>query len=231
MPLKPVKHSLLVKATNTLTMDIGKLALVGGRPCLDFINTIDWRLDPDRRRDTLDDYSALLAFSQRVKLIDETAVSILQERARRFPEDSMRAFTEARSFRETLTALIDAGKGLNASQVEPTTFAPLLERFASLRQRAHAFERLSWEDGRLIATPRRELELLDHPWLMLVRDAEVLLFSPSAAKIRICAAQGCGWVYVDSSKNGTRRWCSMKNCGNREKARRFSRRQKDARFT
>ena len=49
------------------------------------------------------------------------------------------------------------------------------------------------------------------------------------AGVRICGADDCLWIFLDTSKNRTRRWCDMKQCGNRMKARRFYERQKDER--
>jgi predicted RNA-binding Zn ribbon-like protein len=47
-----------------------------------------------------------------------------------------------------------------------------------------------------------------------------LLASDDAARIRICSGPGCGWLFVDRSRNGFRRWCEMKSCGTTEKSRR-----------
>jgi len=61
---------------------------------------------------------------------------------------------------------------------------------------------------------------------LLLDDAVELLMSERLKRLRVCAAQGCGWLFLDMSKNGSRRWCEMGDCGNREKARRFYQKQK-----
>ena len=53
----------------------------------------------------------------------------------------------------------------------------------------------------------------------LARDAIDLFSGPLAGRIRICAAENCGLLLVDTSKPGRRRWCSMELCGNRAKIR------------
>ena len=58
----------------------------------------------------------------------------------------------------------------------------------------------------------------------VVWSAVRLLSSPELASVRKCAAPGCGWLFVDGTKNGSRRWCSMSVCGNRDKVRRYRRR-------
>ena len=55
-------------------------------------------------------------------------------------------------------------------------------------------------------------------------DAARLLTSPERERVRECGDALCGWLFVDSSRNLSRRWCNMQGCGNRNKARRFYRR-------
>ncbi len=59
----------------------------------------------------------------------------------------------------------------------------------------------------------------------VARSAVELLTSGRRARVRECeGANGCGWLFIDTSKNGRRRWCDMKVCGNRAKARRHRQR-------
>ncbi|MGI5131292.1 CGNR zinc finger domain-containing protein [Pseudonocardia sp. CA-107938] len=62
--------------------------------------------------------------------------------------------------------------------------------------------------------------------LVLALAAEELLRSPEAARIRECEGTGCGWLFLDSSRNRSRRWCSSGDCGNRERVRRHAQRQR-----
>ena len=57
-------------------------------------------------------------------------------------------------------------------------------------------------------------------WL-LAQSAAELLTSASMEQVRACDADTCRWLFLDTSRNHTRRWCDMKVCGNRMKARRF----------
>ncbi|HLZ08734.1 MAG TPA: CGNR zinc finger domain-containing protein, partial [Chloroflexota bacterium] len=79
--------------------------------------------------------------------------------------------------------------------------------------------------------PRRQLEgghwvwvgadhELESPLWPVVLAAANLLASPDAARLRVCADADCGWFFVDRSRNGLRRWCSMADCGTKEKSRR-----------
>jgi len=60
----------------------------------------------------------------------------------------------------------------------------------------------------------------------VLRSAAELLVSPDLERVRECDSGSCFWLFLDTSKNGTRRWCDMKVCGNREKARRHHQRAK-----
>lgn len=60
----------------------------------------------------------------------------------------------------------------------------------------------------------------------VAREAADLLTSPQLSRVRECAGHPCGWLFLDRSKNGSRRWCDMADCGNRAKARRYRERKK-----
>lgn len=53
----------------------------------------------------------------------------------------------------------------------------------------------------------------------IARDAIDLLTGPLGHRIRVCAAEDCAFLFVDASRPGTRRWCSMERCGNLAKLR------------
>jgi predicted RNA-binding Zn ribbon-like protein len=62
------------------------------------------------------------------------------------------------------------------------------------------------------------------PLLHVALSAAELLASPRLARVKACPLPegGCGWLFLDETKNGTRRWCSMAHCGARAKNRRFA---------
>lgn len=233
MEIKPVKKVLPVKSILSVSTEdsslplIVQLPLVDTRPCLNFVNTIDWRLSPERSRDCLADYSCLLAFSLRLNILEPAQYSTLSERAQRSPKEGERSFADARAFRDAFTALIDetAGTPMQEPLEQPRRDALMI--FDAARKRAKESERLIWNNGELHLVPRADEEGLDYPWLCIVRDAEQLALSEFFSRVRVCAADGCGWAFVDTSKNGKRRWCSMQLCGNREKARRFKAKEEE----
>jgi predicted RNA-binding Zn ribbon-like protein len=218
---KPVNDISVVINTSKSLPFILTLPLAGGRPCLDFLNTLDWRLRPEKCRDALECYSDLLAFVHRINIIPIATYNALFKRSVDMPSAAERAVNDARTFRDALIAIVD---DIAFSQTYPSGMQPRLDAitiFDAARRKAHESESLTWHGEQLILCPHPEDEGLDLPWLSLVRDAEDLFCSSHASRIRICASEGCGWVFLDLSKNRTRRWCSMKLCGNREKAARF----------
>ena len=63
----------------------------------------------------------------------------------------------------------------------------------------------------------------------IIRSAADLLTSEALTSVRQCSGETCSWLFVDNSRNGLRRWCDMKACGNRAKVRRFRRRSRTRR--
>jgi predicted RNA-binding Zn ribbon-like protein len=60
----------------------------------------------------------------------------------------------------------------------------------------------------------------------IVKSAADLLLSDMLDRVKQCEGDPCGWLFLDTSRNRSRRWCSMEDCGNRAKARRFYQRKK-----
>ncbi len=72
-----------------------------------------------------------------------------------------------------------------------------------------------------------EDDALDRVLWPVVRSAAELLTSDQLDRVRECAAEDCAWLFIDGSKNRSRRWCDMAVCGNRSKVRRFRERRSD----
>ena len=67
---------------------------------------------------------------------------------------------------------------------------------------------------------------LAQPLWPVVRSAADLLTGPSLERVKRCPGEGCGWLFLDTSRNGSRRWCDMASCGNRARVRAFAARQR-----
>ena len=196
-----------------------RFELSGGALCLDFANS--WG---DRRRpesDRLDDYAALLAFACEAGLLDRQHAARLTRRARQAPAEAARAHALARSLRDALYRLFSAqarGRRVDPADVAHVN-AALHEALPHLRvtRRAGGYA-WDWADdgGEPLAAPLRPI----------ARSAAELLTSDDLARVRECDGATCTWLFLDQSRNRSRRWCSMESCGNRAKARRHYHRQR-----
>jgi putative endopeptidase len=206
-------------ASGRVTTGRARFELSGGALCLDFANS--WG---DRRRpesDRLDGYPALLDFARAAGLLDRAAAARLARRARGEPAAAARAFDEARRLREALYRVFSAqahGRRVAAADLDAVNHA-LHEALPHLRvtRRGGGY---AWDWRRGGGEP------LDAPLRPIARSAAELLTSADVARVRECDGATCTWLFLDSSRNRSRRWCSMESCGNRAKARRHYHRQR-----
>lgn len=193
----------------------------GGALCLDFANTVNRRPAPDRR-DLLEDFAALAAWSREAGLLSASRARAAIQCAALSPARAQAELRRAKALREAIydtCSAIAAGKTPGAPQV-----AALNESLA----RILAGSKLVSQGRGLAWTRDDNSGLLDDALWAVARSAADLLTSPAAlAQVRECAADTCGWLFLDRSKNGSRRWCDMKVCGNRAKVRCFRRRARE----
>ena len=190
--------------------------LVGGDPALDLVNTVTAR--DTQPRDWLDDYGALLRWARQSGHYARADLVRLEELANAEPAKAAAALSRCKALREALCAILYA---LAQEQ------APAAEDLATLdkaRLTASAAARLVAHKGRLLAewsVDRSGADLIAH---VLTAHAIDLLKDAQLDRLRICDGHDCGWVFIDTSKNGRRRWCDMATCGNVAKARRHQQR-------
>jgi predicted RNA-binding Zn ribbon-like protein len=198
--------------------------LVGGDPALDFVNTVGGRTRVGARRrslvrdDKLDDYRDLVAWALHAGLLGEAAARRLLGTAQRRPREAARVFGRAGRLREALHRVLRSL--MDGRLSEAADLAVLNAELGAVRRRerlAPAPEGLRWQ---LEAGSDR----LDSVLRAIGRAAAALLASPDIARLRECAGDGCGWLFLDRSKNRSRQWCTMEDCGNVSKVRRFRQR-------
>jgi predicted RNA-binding Zn ribbon-like protein len=185
--------------------------LDGGRACLDFANT----LSSSPPSDHLNDYADLVAFAAQSDLITPRDAEWLRAEALRDPATANAVLTRAKRLREALRAIfvsVAAGRDLSEADLDVLNF----DLGASL---AHARVVPTHDgDGYQWGWTRRNL---DAPLWPIARSAADLLTSDAErALVRECGADDCVWLFMDTTRNRSRQWCSMQSCGNREKARR-----------
>jgi predicted RNA-binding Zn ribbon-like protein len=174
---------------------VTELKIVGGDPALDLANTVG----DDRVPDPLEDYAEFAAWAARIGAIDESV-------ARR-PAEAERALDEARALRAAIDAVFRAIA--TGSSPPASALAHLVRRAGAAVERAHLAGRdLAWDGD----DPERPL------WPIAVSALDLLRDGPLD---RLKACEDCPWLFLDSSRNHSRRWCSMADCGARAKMRRY----------
>jgi predicted RNA-binding Zn ribbon-like protein len=204
--------------------------LFAAHPALDLVNTLDNRFIAAGPIERLTNYEDLLAFMRQCSLMDLPRVTALARHAR--ASGAASALRAARELREALAAVFYGPHGAGAKP--PPHVVRTLERHFHA---AGDHRELIWQrDAKESATPlraqwewgRSETNLKLPVWI-LAQSAETLLTSSAIDQVHMCSSESCRWLFLDASKNHSRRWCNMKICGNRVKVRRFhARRQQRA---
>jgi predicted RNA-binding Zn ribbon-like protein len=189
---------------------------VGGAASLDFVNTVDWT-PSGLERDRVTDYARLLEWARGAGVVEASTARRLAAAAVRRPRQAEAALEAARDARVILQEVF-------ASVIASRQRSAALDRYNTL---------LANVSARLCVVPNGDVrftpgwrdfgESPDSVLWPVVWDAARLLWSSDVEKLRMCAGRDCGWLYVDRSRNGLRRWCEMSVCGTAEKNRRRGR--------
>lgn len=188
--------------------------------CLDFANTNDWHAS-SQPVESLFSYADLVVWCQQVGLVSLAEAQELERRAGKSPAEAETTLRRAISLREAIYRIVTAH--VDGKQAEQADFDLLNAEIANaavywkLKSAPDGFA-WEWDTG------------VDNlAWMLgpIARSAAELLTSPELYRVGICADEdGCGFVFFDTSRNRSRRWCSMDDCGNRAKAQRHYQRQK-----
>jgi predicted RNA-binding Zn ribbon-like protein len=196
------------------------MKLVGGNPGLDFVNTVGGRTagpgsESRVANDKLGDYRDLVAWARHAGLLSEARARGLVRMAERAPREAARVFARAAELREALHRLLRAL--MDGRRPDPADLAVLNAELAAMRSGERLVARpegLRWEHD----DAQVRLDSVLRP---ICRGVEGLLTSGNLSRVRACAGEGCGWLFLDRSKNRSRQWCTMEDCGNASKVRRF----------
>jgi predicted RNA-binding Zn ribbon-like protein len=193
--------------------DPQSLKLIGGRLCLDFINTVDCR-NSDHPREVLSTYPNLVSWSQHAHILtDNNAQNLLREAGLR-PTNARIVLERAITIREALHRIFSA----IANHRSPVaTDIGVLNAEMSIAMAQMRLKPASAPNPWTYAFEERELDQMLWP---VIHSAAELLTSDKLERVCECQGENCGWLFIDMSRNRSRRWCDMKDCGNRAKARR-----------
>jgi predicted RNA-binding Zn ribbon-like protein len=190
-----------------------------GELCLDFANTADWHASSNPQ-EYLNSYSDLLVWGQMAGLLSDSEAKQLWQCSQDLPSEAQAALARAIELREAIYRIFVR----LADQETPSQSDLDILNFTLQRALPHLRVELSnegfsfaWESG------GQDLERVLWP---VAWSAANLLTSEDLYRVGQCADdRGCGYLFYDTSRNRSRRWCSMESCGNRAKAMRHYQRK------
>lgn len=186
--------------------------LLGDRLCLDFANTIESPRG-EHPEEFLFGYADLVRWGRHAGLLSEGQVERLLREAEQRPDDAAGIFARALVLRDSITRIfraIAAKRTPAAADFERLQAEYLIAlRHARLERSDEGYDWV-WSDG----------DALDEPLWDVARSAIAVLTQDDLKRIKECPGAGdCGWLFYDTSRNASRRWCSMEGCGSRVKMR------------
>lgn len=197
----------------------GNLKLLGGILCLDFVNTVNWR-GAKHPREYLCTFQDLVAWKQHVQILSGGEAHRLLVLAVAQPYEAERVLQRAIELRETLFHLFaTVSRGIAPAGEDLDTFNLY---FAEVMREA----RLVQSQSGFRLDFHGNTQTMDWILYPIIHSAADLLLSEKIKRVKLCADPSCGWLFLDNSRNRSRRWCDMKDCGNRAKARRYYQQQK-----
>ena len=197
--------------------------LLGERLCLDFANTVEGPIS-QHPAEFLRSYADLARWGWHVGVLAEAEAGQLAAEAERHPADAAQVFGRALELRDAIYRVFRA---VARGEAPPQPELDLVrEEYLTALGRARLVAReggygWAWDD---------DPGALDRVLWPVARSAVELLTSAELGRVKECPGAGdCGWLFLDTTKNGTRRWCSMEGCGSRIKMRRQYARRRAAR--
>ena len=197
---------------------------VAGRLCLDFVNLVGgWEVDARARArpvfavrdDRLRDYADLIAFSLDRGIVDEARARALMRRAEESPQSARGVWKRAVALRDALRGIAWAFE--QGRVPAERDVAVLSEEIAA----SHRHRTLGAGPGRLEWRRDEEGASIEGPLGAIVGSAEDYFMNGDLTRLHTCPGDDCGWVFEDATRNRSRRWCDMGDCGNAAKVRDF----------
>lgn len=186
--------------------------------CLDFANTVAYR--GSTAIESLHSFGDLLKWCREAASLPFSIAEQLERWQEKHPRRIAEIFKEAIALRESIYRIFHS---LASGATPNDADLAHLNRVLSEAPPRDTIQRLDTRFGWVLADAKSSTASVLAPVLWSAGD---LLVGPQHARLRECSNEKCLWLFLDDSKNGTRRWCSMQACGNRAKAHRHYMRHK-----
>ena len=195
------------------------LQLDGGCAAFHFINTVNTRTVA-ATVDYIECYEDIMVWSEKAAILSKKRIRTLSQFAEKNEVNKEAAFNKAIKTRDVLYSLFSAiVKGKNPGTRMLNEFNKILAAsFSKMKLNISSLKSEISFTGNIVS--------LDEPIRIIMKSAYDILTNENRAVLKECP--GCGWLFIDKTKNGKRRWCDMKVCGSNDKAKRYYYRKKAA---
>jgi len=199
---------------------IGTLTIESTLLCHNFINTVyAWR--GENLNEYLKTYQDVIDWCAKVDLMDKGQLSGLSKEATCYPEKAKKALLRIKKVRATLYQLVSA-----IASAEEERYAILLKQVNPLIAQAMNKFQIVYENKVFVLSLIQNLEDLESPLWLVLRSMQEMLLNVDLKRIKECPT--CGWVFLDETKNGVRKWCSPIECGTKDKMLRYQQKKRAA---
>jgi predicted RNA-binding Zn ribbon-like protein len=210
-----------------------KFEFVGGQLALDFVNTAS-RRDVGPLKERLNSYDDLVDWAEEARALPDQVPGDLRKAAEQHPKAAARVLEDARTLREALYRIFRAfaaTTNIHSASAEDMALLNSVFRRANehrtlccsqmkLAANTHGAPTFDWKWNECGAELDRVL------WPVALAAAD-LVTAADPQRIKECGGNNCNWLFLDQSKNRSRRWCTMEDCGSRVKAKRHYHKQKE----
>jgi predicted RNA-binding Zn ribbon-like protein len=193
--------------------------LTSGCLCLDFVNTLDHRLS-SQPQEKLGGFAELVAFGEQARVLSAPEARRLRSDGRKSTREASALSQRALALREMLFRIFSAEAG--CSEVSEAD----VETLNAAVRRSNARSFVTPRDGKSAWQWLEKSSDADRLLGKIVRSAVEVLTSGDIQHVKKCAADNCAWLFIDSSRSRNRRWCEMRTCGSRHKAKTYYERKK-----
>ena len=205
---------------------------IGGRLCLDFVNSVGERKELEEKpypeniivKDKLENFNDFITWGKEIGIITEAERKYLLNLNSSEKKETEITFKRAIELRESLFKIIyDV---INNKEPDEKMIQILNREYSIANENrilVYMNNKIEWQFSKDPLKP-------DYLIWVIAESVVKLLSSEVISRVKICAGDDCGWLFLDTSKNKSRQWCDMKDCGNVAKVRRFRKKQNKRRM-
>jgi len=206
---------------NLLKLDPGEYKgtykVVGGQLCFDFSNTVSYR-NKDTPHEWLNNFENLSVWSQIVGIMEESESNQLIRNLSKNPEEGERKLSMIRELREVVFRIFSS---IVKRKSPAKTDINYLNNFAEKQINK---EKIVYDNGLFNLEYKSNLT----PFKKIIHKIykSIIYVMTQIDLTRINKCKSCDWLFYDTSRNRSRQWCVMSDCGNRSKVNNFNKRQR-----